>query len=124
MVAVLEPMSGEVGGGRRAPLALVDDVPSAPARPRWLMLVLAIAMAATLVAGVARSVGGAMDWLEGQVPAPPNGAPVHVVQPGETLWSIARTLHPDGDIRPLVDRLVELNGGDHLEVGQLLLLRW
>jgi hypothetical protein len=88
------------------------------------MMLLAVAMAGTVVAGVARSAGGAADWLGGDVPPPPAGRPVHVVQPGETLWSIARTLHPDGDVRPLVDRLVELNGGDHLESGQVLVLQW
>jgi hypothetical protein len=81
-------------------------------------------MAGTLVVGVVRSAGGVMEWLSGDLPSPPVGRPVHVVQPGETLWSIARTLHPDGDIRPLVDRLVELNGSDHLEVGQVLVLQW
>jgi Tfp pilus assembly protein FimV len=124
MVAVLEPASGDAADRHRPPLTLVPDAPAAPAVPRWVVLFLAVAMAGTVAAGVARSVGGATDWLSGDVPSPPAGRPVHVVQPGETLWSIARTLHPDGDIRPLVDRLVELNGGDHLEVGQVLVLRW
>jgi Tfp pilus assembly protein FimV len=124
MVAVLEPASGETADRRRPPLALVADPRPAPAVPRWVVLLLAVVMAGTVAAGVVRSVGGAMDWLGGDVPSPPAGRPVHVVQPGETLWSIARTLRPDGDIRPLVDRLVELNGGDHLEAGQVLVLRW
>jgi hypothetical protein len=33
------------------------------------------------------------------------------VQPGDTAWSIARRLAPTGDIRGLVDELVEANGG-------------
>jgi hypothetical protein len=105
-------------------LALVDDAPSTPPMRRWVVLLAAVAMACTLGVGVARSAGGAMEWLSGDLPPPPPGRPVHVVQAGDTLWSIARTLHPDGDVRPLVDRLVELNGGDHLEVGQVLVLRW
>jgi Tfp pilus assembly protein FimV len=44
----------------------------------------------------------------------------YVVQPGDTLWSIARRLQPEGDVRPLVDQLVDLNGGTDLEVGQRL----
>ena len=44
----------------------------------------------------------------------------YVVQPGDTLWSIARRLQPDGDVRPLVDQLVDLNGGTDLAVGQRL----
>ena len=44
----------------------------------------------------------------------------YVVQPGDTLWSIARRLQPEGDVRPLVDQLVDLNGGTDLGVGQRL----
>jgi nucleoid-associated protein YgaU len=41
-----------------------------------------------------------------------------VVAPGDTLWSIARTLQPSGDVRPLVDRLAARAGGPVLAVGQ------
>lgn len=44
----------------------------------------------------------------------------YVVQPGDTLWSIARRLQPEGDLRPLVDQLVDRNGGTDLTVGQRL----
>ena len=44
----------------------------------------------------------------------------YVVQPGDTLWSIARRLQPEGDVRPLVDQLVDLNGGTDLAIGQRL----
>jgi hypothetical protein len=62
------------------------------------------------------------------VPAPGAVAPVtasgtdatHRVQPGDTLWTVARRLQPDGDIRPLVDRLAAANGGATLHVGQEL----
>ncbi|MEJ5255225.1 MAG: LysM peptidoglycan-binding domain-containing protein [Acidimicrobiales bacterium] len=47
---------------------------------------------------------------------------VYVVQPGDTLWSIARHLQPEGEIRPLVDRLADRNGGAALHVGQRLRL--
>jgi len=49
-------------------------------------------------------------------------APVHsyVVQPGDTLWAIARRLQPSGDVRPLVDRLADRLGGAALEAGQRL----
>jgi len=52
--------------------------------------------------------------------APRRAASGYVVQPGDTLWSIARRLQPEGDVRPLVDRLVDLNGGTDLAVGQRL----
>ena len=47
---------------------------------------------------------------------------VYVVQPGDTIWSIARDLDPSGDARATVDRIVALNGGAALEPGQRLLL--
>ena len=42
---------------------------------------------------------------------------VYVVQPGDTLWSIARRAHPGGDIRPLVDQLAAQTGGRALQIG-------
>lgn len=50
------------------------------------------------------------------------GGQVHVVQPGDTLWSIARNVQPDGDVRPLVDRLMAVNGGAALEVGERIVV--
>ncbi len=46
----------------------------------------------------------------------------YIVQPGDTLWLIARRLQPTGDLRSLVDVLVRLNGGPSLEVGQHLII--
>jgi nucleoid-associated protein YgaU len=36
----------------------------------------------------------------------------YVVREGDTLWSIARRLAPDGDPRPIVDELATANGVD------------
>jgi len=43
-----------------------------------------------------------------------------VVQPGDTLWAIARRLRPSGDIRLLVDELARRAGGAALVSGQRL----
>ena len=51
----------------------------------------------------------------------PAGA-VYVVQPGDTVWTIAHELDPNGDPRALVDRIVSLNGGAALQPGQHLRL--
>jgi Tfp pilus assembly protein FimV len=40
-----------------------------------------------------------------------------VVQPGDTLWSIAERLQPSGDVRPLVDELAERAGGADVSAG-------
>jgi LysM repeat protein len=45
---------------------------------------------------------------------------LYVVQPGDTLWSIAAEIDPTGDVRATVDALAGLNGGSSLSVGQRL----
>ena len=47
---------------------------------------------------------------------------VYVVQPGDTVWTIAHQLDPNGDQRALVDRIVTLNGSAALQPGQRLRL--
>jgi hypothetical protein len=46
---------------------------------------------------------------------------VYVVQPGDTMWSIASSL-TDGSVRDYVRRLIQLNGSASLDVGQPLVL--
>ena len=48
------------------------------------------------------------------------GKRVYVVQPGDTLWSIARQLHPHDDPRPVVDELATQVHDGSLEAGQRL----
>ena len=43
-----------------------------------------------------------------------------VVAPGDTVWSIATSLAPDDDPRPVVDAIVAANGGSALVPGQRL----
>ena len=50
------------------------------------------------------------------------GARVAIVQPGDTLWTIAGDIDTDVDLRTTVDQLVELNGSSALTVGQRLVL--
>jgi hypothetical protein len=45
------------------------------------------------------------------------GRTVHVVQPGDTYWSIAESVAHDGDLRTFVDALVDANGGRPLVAG-------
>lgn len=47
---------------------------------------------------------------------------VYVVRPGDTLWSIATRVDPQGDPRPLVARLSAQVGGDTVVPGERLVL--
>jgi len=72
--------------------------------------------------GVAGRAGSGPLAVPGAGPTRVVSAPVVVVQPGDTLWAIARRVQPSGDIRPLVDRLsAQLHGGA-LQVGQRIVL--
>jgi Tfp pilus assembly protein FimV len=80
-------------------------------RGRLLATVLIVAAFLLVLPGLAKGDG------------PDRPAPrVHyVVQPGDTLWSIARRVAPGRDPRPVVDAMVEANhlhGG--LQAGQEL----
>ena len=47
---------------------------------------------------------------------------IYVVQPGDTMWSIAERLAPGGDPRPVVAELESQMGSDTLQPGQRLRL--
>ena len=92
-----------------------------------VLAVLAVVVTAALLlasAVLARVAGdGTPDPVAGSSSSSSSSAAeVHVVQPGDTLWSIARSLEPEGDVRLVVDRLVDLNGGAPITVGQQLVL--
>ena len=46
----------------------------------------------------------------------------HVVRSGDTLWTIARQLAPEGDVRPVVDALAAHRDGRPLQVGERISL--
>lgn len=47
---------------------------------------------------------------------------VHIVQPGDTLWTIARSLQPEGDVRRVVHQLAAQRDGAALHVGERIAL--
>lgn len=55
-------------------------------------------------------------------PAPLPGGEVYVVQPGDTLWSIAGRVAPGVDRRDVVDRLAAQRGDGPLRPGERILL--
>lgn len=85
---------------------------------------LAAVGAAAVASGGPESTSGAADAVaadavvDGSSPA----GPVYVVQPGDTLWSIAASLDLDGDIRAVVGELADRTGGAALQPGQRIRL--
>ena len=57
-----------------------------------------------------------------ELPMAPVAQATHVVAPGDTLWSIARQLVPEGDVRPVVDALAAHRNGRPLQVGERIVL--
>jgi LysM domain len=140
MVAVqvpqLEPQRwSEPDGGRRDGTGV--DVPSGarPVRRRALpdratrfrrRRLLALLMAtATVLGGLAvvrAFAGGTFGSGDGDPPAPPITDDVYVVQPGDSLWSIAERVAGGRDPRLVVATLREQHGDAQLQVGQRLLI--
>jgi hypothetical protein len=109
----------------RAPGRPVLRLVGPPPRTFWPRRLAVLLAALLLVAGagiVLRAAGGS---LTHEPPAAPASSPIagdHVVQPGDTIWSVARRLQPEGDLRPLVDELVAVHGtglvvGEVIDVG-------
>jgi hypothetical protein len=126
MAAISYPETRTAEPASRPRLVVIAGGRADPARrqPRVVYVrrrLVALALAAMLVAvaavglGLARTAPGADD-------PEPIATRVHVVQPGDTLWSIARELEPTSDPRAVVDRLASLNGGSAVHVGQRLVL--
>jgi hypothetical protein len=83
-------------------------------------------LAALLVVGLlALGLGALLRWTAASVvgsdesPQPITSA-VYVVQPGDTLWTIAERVAPGADPRPIVAELRERHGNTELEVGDRL----
>ncbi len=87
-------------------------------RARRLAVVLALAIGVAVGSWLGPLVGGGGNDLRLA------GGSSVVVQPGDTLWSIASALPGDDDVRALIDDIQELNDlqGAQLRPGQVLLL--
>ena len=79
--------------------------------------------AAVLVLASLAMAGKAGAALGGLPLAAPERHPAEsrfVVQPGDSLWSIAERIQPDGDVRPVVDELSRARGGAPLVPGEVV----
>jgi hypothetical protein len=88
-------------------------------------LVAAAAVGVLVLRGpLAGSGGGPLTTAESgsDLAVRPAAARVHVVQPGETLWSIVRSSGVKGDPRPIVDRLASQVHHRPLQAGDRLVL--
>jgi hypothetical protein len=119
----------EAEAGLEAPLAPVVAFPTTrAARRRFARRRLAVTVAATAFfaavwfgSGLLVDSGSShLDVLSGSVRTAQGYR--YVVQPGDTVWSIASRLQPTGDVEPLVDRLDASFGGSVLHVGQTVLV--
>ncbi len=85
-----------------------------------------VALLALLVLGspLAGLVGGATTPAEGSSPSrvPAAASSVHVVQPGDTYWSIAQRRGGPGDVRSTVDALMAANDERPLAAGDRIVV--
>ena len=101
----------------------------APRRPNYALRRVVAATLAVVVLLAVGSVALSLTGL-GSQPAVASetgsaatyGARSHLAQPGDTLWSIAAEHRGATDIVSYVDRLIDLNGGTRIDVGQAVLL--
>jgi hypothetical protein len=95
-------------------------------RRRRVAVVVALFLAVFFLVLAARAALGALGGGPLAAPEAPavgaGGAAVYVVQPGDTYWSIARSLQPSGDVRALVDQLSATHHGAPLQPGEQLAL--
>jgi hypothetical protein len=140
MVAIHIPRRGErdwsAGPAARPPgaLSLLDARPpvlpdraTRVRRRRLALLVVAALLAASTALGVQAlsglaEVGGTTEPTPVDVRSRPSAGQRYVVQPGDTLWTIAAQIAPDDDPRVVVDALTAANGGPDLQVGTELVL--
>ncbi|MCD9624877.1 LysM peptidoglycan-binding domain-containing protein [Rhabdothermincola salaria] len=132
-VAPSRPQLRVLDGGRAA----VRAQRRRTVRPEPLVLVAGLVLAALValvLVGVASLLGAgaaapgpaptAIDGAGAVATAPAASVATEVVvRPGDTLWSIAASLRPDGDVRPVVDALAQRAGGADLVPGQRIDVR-
>jgi hypothetical protein len=132
MAAIIEPRRVPVvperpvlrlvpADGRR-PIDLPVDAPLSLGLGPGHVIAAVVALVVVMMGALAIG-NGALASLAPAPPAPASATASDAdtttvtVAPGDTLWSIARQMQPTGEVRPLVDQLVALNGSTPLQPG-------
>ena len=111
MIEQVFPTAGGTAGEAVREIGRVRLTRRGRALARFFATVLVVAVFLLVAPGLARGDG----------PDRPAPRVTYVVQPGDTLWSIARRVAPGQDPRPVVDGLIEANDvRDGLQAGQEL----
>ena len=120
------PRAARCRGGRQGGAPTPPDLRRDVARPavrRWAAVggfAILLATCAVWVQGGGGRTGSDPLTAPGTGRTATVAAHVWVVQPGDTLWAIARRLEPNSDVRPLVDALSREVHGRPLQVGQVI----
>jgi hypothetical protein len=108
---MIEQVFPKVGRAARGEIGRVRLTRRGRVLARVLAIALVVAVFLVVAPGLARGDG----------PDRPAPRVTYVVEPGDTLWSIARRVAPGRDPRPVVDGLIEANDvGGGLQAGQEL----
>ena len=119
---------GTPGAGAAPPaVARRERLPESVYRRRRTVAALVAAALVTMALAVGRPdrvpLGEANPWPSAAEVSLSTELPgVYVVQPGDTLWDIARALAPGDDPRALVHELAGATGGAGLEPGQRIVI--
>jgi hypothetical protein len=100
--------------GGRSPVAL-----AATYRRRRLVAVLVLVTVLVIAIQLAQALAGVAAGWSAPTSAPIEGPTVTVeAGPGDTLWSLAREVRPEGDVRPLVEAMVADRGTAAVAIGE------
>jgi LysM repeat protein len=117
------PRSASTGAAAPRPVAGSDAVPLRLTRRGRRLARTAIVLLAVLAA-LLLSVASRQTPVQAGTGPATSATTTVVVQPGQTLWTVARSLSPDADARETVARIQELNGltGSSVRPGQSLIV--
>jgi hypothetical protein len=99
--------------GGRSPQAL-----AATYRRRRVVAALVVVTVPVVAIQLAQALAGVIAGWSAPASAPIDGPTVVVeAEAGDTLWTLARRVHPSGDVRPVVEAMVADRGTAAVDVG-------